>query len=68
MQFSAFTPSHCPQWFDLIKWMAFGFIEAEEQGVASDNLQQLRTSPAPAIRHLLGSEENLGALLLSSGH
>ena len=32
------------QWFDIIKWVAFGLIEAEEQGVASDNIQQLSTS------------------------
>jgi len=51
------------QWFDIIKWVAFGLIEAEEQGVASDNIQQLSTSTAPAIRLLLGSEENLGAML-----
>ena len=51
------------QWFDIIKWVAFGLIEAEEQGVASDNLQQLSTSPVPAIRHLLGSEGNLGSML-----
>ena len=51
------------QWFDIIKWVAFGLIEAEEQGVASDNIQQFSTSPVPAIRHLLGSEGNLGAML-----
>jgi general L-amino acid transport system substrate-binding protein len=51
------------QWFDIIKWVAFGLIEAEEQGVASDNVQQLSTSSAPAIRYLLGGEGNLGALL-----
>lgn len=51
------------QWFDIIKWVAFGLIEAEEQGVASDNIQQLSTSTAPAIRHLLGREGNLGSML-----
>jgi general L-amino acid transport system substrate-binding protein len=51
------------QWFDIIKWVAFGLIEAEEQGVASDNLQQLSTSTAPAIRHLLGREGDLGSML-----
>jgi general L-amino acid transport system substrate-binding protein len=51
------------QWFDIIKWVAFGLIEAEEQGVASDNIQQLRTSATPAIRYLLGSEGDLGSML-----
>ena len=51
------------QWFDIVKWVAFGLIEAEEQGVASDNLQQLSTSTAPAIRHLLGREGDLGSML-----
>jgi general L-amino acid transport system substrate-binding protein len=51
------------RWFDIIKWVAFGLMEAEEQGVASDNVQQLSTSPAPAIRYLLGGEGNLGPML-----
>jgi general L-amino acid transport system substrate-binding protein len=51
------------QWFDIIKWVAFGLIEAEEQGVASDNVLQLRTSTTPTIRFLLGSEGNLGTML-----
>jgi general L-amino acid transport system substrate-binding protein len=51
------------QWFDIIKWVAFGLIEAEEQGVASDNIQQFSTSTAPAIRYLLGSEGNVGSML-----
>ena len=48
------------QWFDIIKWVAFGLIEAEEQGVASDNIQQFSTSTAPAIRYLLGSRRECG--------
>jgi general L-amino acid transport system substrate-binding protein len=51
------------QWFDIIKWVAFGLIEAEEQGVASDNVQQFSTSTAPAVRYLLGGEGNLGSML-----
>lgn len=51
------------QWVEIITWVAFGLIEAEEQGVASDNVLQLRRSTTPAIRFLLGSDGNLGTIL-----
>lgn len=49
------------EWFDVIRWVLFGLIEAEELGVTSQNAEQLRaSSPNPAIRRLLGAVPELG--------
>ena len=52
------------QWFDLVKWTLFAMITAEELGVTSKNVEQLRqTSTDPAVRRLLGVEGGFGRML-----
>ncbi len=49
------------EWFDVIRWVLFGLIEAEELGVTSQNAEQMRVSSQnPSIRRLLGSVPDLG--------
>lgn len=49
------------EWFDVIRWLLFGLIEAEELGVTSKNAEELRaTSENPSIRRLLGAVPDLG--------
>ena len=52
------------QWFNLTKWTLFAMINAEELGVTSANVDEMKTSKNPAIKRLLGTEgkfgENLG--------
>jgi general L-amino acid transport system substrate-binding protein len=49
------------EWFDVIRWVLNGLIEAEELGVTSANAEQMRaSSPSPAIRRLLGTIPDLG--------
>jgi general L-amino acid transport system substrate-binding protein len=49
------------EWFDVVRWVLFGLIEAEELGVTSQNAEQMRaTSQNPSIRRLLGSVPELG--------
>lgn len=49
------------EWFDVVRWMLFGLIEAEELGVTSQNAEQMRaTSQNPSIRRLLGAIPDLG--------
>ncbi|MFC7738296.1 amino acid ABC transporter substrate-binding protein [Roseomonas sp. GCM10028921] len=49
------------EWFDVVRWVLFGLIEAEELGVTGANAQELRTgSQNPAIRRLLGAVPDLG--------
>ncbi|WP_328805706.1 amino acid ABC transporter substrate-binding protein [Sabulicella rubraurantiaca] len=48
------------EWFDVIRWVLFGLIEAEELGVTSQNAEQQRASSSdPAIRRLLGAVPDL---------
>jgi general L-amino acid transport system substrate-binding protein len=49
------------EWFDVVRWVLFGLIEAEELGVTSQNAEQMRaSSPNPAVRRLLGAVPDLG--------
>jgi general L-amino acid transport system substrate-binding protein len=48
-------------WFNIVKWVVFATIEAEEQGITSDNVEEMRdTSENPVVRRLLGAEGELG--------
>jgi general L-amino acid transport system substrate-binding protein len=49
------------EWFDVVRWVLFGVIEAEELGVTSQNAEQLRgSSENPSVRRLLGAVPDLG--------
>jgi len=48
-------------WLDVVKWSLYAMIEAEELGVTSGNVDQMRdTSPNPGVKRLLGTEGDLG--------
>jgi general L-amino acid transport system substrate-binding protein len=51
------------QWLDIIKWVAFGLIQAEEFGVTSKNIGSLMESKDPSLRRFLGVEGGLGTML-----
>jgi general L-amino acid transport system substrate-binding protein len=48
------------RWFDTVKWVIYGLIEAEEQGINSKNIDQFANSTDPVIKRLLGKEGTLG--------
>ncbi|MCB9078354.1 MAG: amino acid ABC transporter substrate-binding protein [Anaerolineaceae bacterium] len=49
------------QWFDIVKWVTFGVIDAEELGITSANVEEMAaTSEDPVVRNLLGVEGDLG--------
>ncbi|HEX9923408.1 MAG TPA: amino acid ABC transporter substrate-binding protein [Anaerolineae bacterium] len=49
------------QWFDIVKWVTFGTMQAEELGITSANVEEMAaTSEDPVIRNLLGVEGDLG--------
>lgn len=49
------------QWFDIVKWVTYGIIAAEEYGITSENVEEMaETSEDPVIRNLLGAEGDLG--------
>jgi general L-amino acid transport system substrate-binding protein len=51
------------EWFAIVKWVIFALIEAEEYGITQANLEQMKSSPDPAIQRLLGGAEDSGKLL-----
>jgi len=49
------------QWFDLVKWVLYAMLEAEEYGVNSENVDQMKAnSKDPVVRRLLGVEGDMG--------
>ena len=48
------------QWFNIVKWVHFATINAEELGVTSANVDEMKTSDNPNIKRLLGTEGDFG--------
>jgi general L-amino acid transport system substrate-binding protein len=51
------------QWFDIVKWVHFAMINAEELNVNKANVDEQLKSDNPEIRRLLGVEQNFGEQL-----
>jgi general L-amino acid transport system substrate-binding protein len=50
-------------WFDIIKWVAFALVNAEELGVDSSNIAEALASTKPDVRRFVGAEGDLGRSL-----
>ena len=48
------------QWFDIVKWTHFALLDAEELGITQANVEQMKSSPNPEIRRMLGVESTFG--------
>jgi general L-amino acid transport system substrate-binding protein len=44
------------QWFDVVKWVLFAMLNAEELGISSKTLDEALKSKQPEIRRVLGLE------------
>jgi general L-amino acid transport system substrate-binding protein len=51
------------KWADVVHWVVYGMIQAEELGITSANVDEFLTSEDPVTRRLLGVEGELGAKL-----
>ncbi len=52
------------QWFDIAKWVYYVLLDAEEYGVTSQNVDDMRaTSKNADVQRMLGAEGDLGPLL-----
>jgi general L-amino acid transport system substrate-binding protein len=51
------------QWFDVVKWVHFAMINAEELGLNSKNVDEALKSNMPEIKRLVGTEGNFGEQL-----
>lgn len=52
------------QWYDIVQWVVFATMQAEEFGITSANIDEIRSSTEdPGIRFLLGLEGDMGLKL-----
>jgi general L-amino acid transport system substrate-binding protein len=51
------------QWLDIVKWTHYAMVNAEELGVTSANVDEMKASQNPEIKRLLGIEGDFGASL-----
>jgi general L-amino acid transport system substrate-binding protein len=58
------TPQGDSQFADIVRWVVFGLIQAEEFGITSENIDEFLASESPAIQRFLGTNGNtLGSTL-----
>ncbi|MEZ5840607.1 MAG: amino acid ABC transporter substrate-binding protein [Hyphomicrobiales bacterium] len=48
------------QWFNVVKWTLYAMVNAEELGVTSKNVDEMKGSENPEIKRLLGTEGAFG--------
>jgi general L-amino acid transport system substrate-binding protein len=51
------------QWFDIVKWVLFAMVNAEELGVTQRNVDEMKKSDKPELKRLLGTDGNFGEQL-----
>jgi general L-amino acid transport system substrate-binding protein len=51
------------QWFDIVKWVLFAMINAEELGITQKNVDDMVKSTNPAIKRFVGTEGSYGEQL-----
>jgi len=50
-------------WFNIVKWALFAQINAEELGVTSENVEEMKGSENPSVKRLLGTDGDMGEKL-----
>jgi general L-amino acid transport system substrate-binding protein len=58
--FSTAVPAGDDQWFDIVKVVMWGLINAEEFGITQANVEQMKSSENVEIRRILGAEGEWG--------
>jgi len=51
------------QWFDVVKWVLFAMINAEELNITSKNVDEMMKSTNPDVKRFVGTEGNYGEQL-----
>jgi general L-amino acid transport system substrate-binding protein len=51
------------EWFDIVRWVVFAMIDAEEKGVTSKNVDAMLTSDDPEVKRMLGATPGMGKAL-----
>ena len=58
-----FTRNGDEVWSDIITWLHYGLIEAEELGVTQANADEMAKGQVPSVQRLLGASGDLGSRL-----
>src|SRR6185312_9314625 len=58
-----FTRNGDEVWSDVVTWLHYGLVEAEELGVTQANVDEMAKSGPPAVQRLLGLSGDLGSRL-----
>jgi general L-amino acid transport system substrate-binding protein len=58
-----FTRNGDEVWSDIVTWLHYGLVEAEELGVTQANVDDMAKSATPAVQRLLGASGDLGSRL-----
>ena len=48
------------RWFNVVKWVHFALLNAEELGVTAANVEEMKTSQSEDVRNLLGADGAFG--------
>jgi hypothetical protein len=51
------------QWFNVVKWVHFALVNAEELGVTQANVDEMKNGENPSVKRLLGTEGDFGTPL-----
>ncbi len=51
------------QWFDVVKWVLFAMINAEELNITSKNIDEMAKSTNPEVKRFVGTEGSYGEQL-----
>src|SRR3954470_3276163 len=51
------------QWADIVRWVIYALIEAEEKGITSRNLDEKAKSDDPDVKRMLGTTPGMGKAL-----
>jgi general L-amino acid transport system substrate-binding protein len=51
------------QWFDIVKWVVYALIQAEESAITQANVEDLKKSDDPNIKRMLGVTPGMGKAL-----
>ncbi len=57
---SPFVRQGDDQWFNIVRWVHYAMLNAEELNINSRNVDDRLKSDNPEVRRLLGSEQNFG--------
>ncbi|APE30734.1 amino acid ABC transporter substrate-binding protein [Halomonas aestuarii] len=48
------------QWFNVVKWSLFAMINAEEMGITSENVDEMKNSDKPGVARFMGQDADFG--------